>query len=551
MRWHELNIDITKLRGGKMPCPKCSHTRKDKKDPCLSVDVQEGLYNCHHCNWAGSAKPFEKKKEYTKPLPRLEKLSAKVLAWFENDRKISNDTLLRFGVTESKEKMPQFEGEVAVICLNYYRGEELVNVKFRGPKKAFKMNYGSELIFYNLNALQNETEAVICEGEIDCLSFHESGIHNSVSVPNGASKGSQKLEYMDNCWKSFEGIDKIVLAVDNDEAGRSLQEELARRLGKERCWLVTYPDGCKDANEVLVMYGKQAVKDLVKHAKQYPIEGVLTVEDLAETVVDYYDNGYPKGADAGIEGFSNHLNFIPGQLTMVTGIPGHGKDEFINAVSVGLAVNHDWKFGVIGFEESPDITITKLVEKYSGKAFDFRKERYHRMTKEQLEQGLLFVDNYYKFVNTDEVDVTVDGIIEKIIQMVKRFGINAVIISPWNCFDHNLKQGENETLYVSNVLGRLINCLKKYNLHCFLIAHPTKIQKDKNTGKYEVPTLYSISGSANFFNKTHNGITVYRDYETNITDVHIQKVKHSWLGKIGLCSFMFDTMTRQYVPINN
>ena len=545
MRWQELGIDISKVRGGKTICPKCSHTRKHKSDPCLSVDIQEGLFNCHNCGFSGSAKVYQK-KEFIKPLPRLEKVSEKVLNFFEG-RKISNNTLLRFGITEATEWMPLNQTESRVICFNYYRVGELINIKFRGQGKAFKMQKDAELIFYNLDAIKDETEIIICEGEIDCLSFHESGLFNSISVPNGASKGNQKLEYLDNCWREFEDKTKIILAVDNDEAGNSLREELSRRLGKERCFTVTYPEGCKDSNEVLVKYGKEAVNQLVKNARPYPLEGVLEVEDLAETVQDYFLNGYPKGFKCGISGFDDHLQFSEGQLTMVTGIPGHGKDEFVNAITTGLALNHGWKFGDICFEETPAIKVSKLIEKWSGKAFDFRKDLSHRMTSEQFEKGLLWVNEFYKFVNTDEVDVTVEGVVEKIEQMVKRYGINGVVISPWNCFEHNIQQGENETLYTSRVLGKLITCLRKYNLHCFLIAHPTKIQKNRDTGKYEVPNLYSISGSANFFNKTHNGFTVYRDED--ITDVHIQKVKQSWLGKKGLVTFKYNSFTRQYENI--
>lgn len=545
MRWQELGIDISKVRGGKTLCPKCSHTRKHKSDPCLSIDLAEGLFNCHNCGFSGSAKTWQK-KEYVKPLPRLEKVSQKVIEYFES-RKISNNTLLRFGITEAMEWMPKFETETRVICFNYLRDGELINIKFRGAGKGFKMQKDAELIFYNLDGIKNEDEVIICEGEIDCLSFGECLFTNCVSVPNGASKGNQKLEYLDNCWQYFEGKTKIILAVDNDEAGNSLREELSRRLGKERCFTVYYPEGCKDCNEVLVKHGKESVNQLVSNAKPYPLDGVLTVEDVAETVQDYFVNGYPKGYKAGIVGFDDLLQFSQGQLTMVTGIPGHGKDEFVNAITVGLALNHGWKFGDICFEESPEIKVSKLIEKWSGRAFDFRKNPDHRMTKEQFERGLLWVNDYYKFVNTDEVDVTVEGVVEKIEQMVRRYGINGVVISPWNCFEHNIKQGENETLYISRVLGELIRCIKKYSLHIFLIAHPTKIQKNRETGKYEIPNLYSISGSANFFNKTHNGFTVYRDEE--VTDVHVQKVKQSWLGQKGFCSFKYNSFTRQYENI--
>lgn len=548
--WQGLGIDISKVRGGKTICPNCSHTRKHKNDLCLSVDLQTGLYNCHNgCGFKGSAIIYQKpKKEYVKPAPRLEKVSEKIIKFFE-ERGISNNTILRFGITEANEWMPQFEKETQVICFNYYRNEELVNIKFRGAKKAFKMAKDAELIFYNLDSIKDESEVVIVEGEIDCLTMHECGIYNSISVPNGANKGNQKLEYLDNCWQYFENKTKIILAVDGDEAGNSLKEELARRLGKDVCYLVNYPEGCKDANEVLLKYGKESVLNLVKSATLYPLEGEITIEEMGETLIDYYENGYPPGCAAGIQGFDEYLTFVSGQLTMITGIPGSGKDEFVNNIITGLAINHDWVTGIFGYEEPPQITATKLIEKFAGKSFGFRKDQSQRVSQNEFERGLLFVDKYFKLINTDEVEATIDGIIEKAKQLVKRYGIKCLVISPWNCLEHNMERGESETSYISRVLGKLLSFIKKYGIHCFLIAHPTKLQKDKQTKKYEVPTLYSISGSAHFFNKTHNGMSIYRDFETNIVDVYVQKVKWSWLGKLGFCSFRFDTYTRQYISL--
>jgi hypothetical protein len=62
--------------------------------------------------------------------------------------------------------------------------------------------------------------------------------------------------------------------------------------------------------------------------------------------------------------------------------------------------------------------------------------------------------------------------------------------------------------------------------------------------------MYSISGSAHFFNKTDNGIAIYRDFETGIVTAYIQKIRYSWLGKLGSVEFTFDTNTRQYNPVN-
>ncbi len=193
INWNKYGIDVSKVRGGKSLCPKCSHTRKHKNDLCLSVDVDSGLFNCHNpgCEFKGCAVDFKPKREYLKPAPRLQKLSTQWVEYFEK-RGISNNTLLRFKITEAKDR----------VCFNYFRNDELVNIKYRSLDKQFALSKDAELIFYNLDAIKGESECIIVEGEIDCLTLHECGIYNVVSVPNGASKGNQKLEYLENTLKT-------------------------------------------------------------------------------------------------------------------------------------------------------------------------------------------------------------------------------------------------------------------------------------------------------------------------------------------------------------
>jgi twinkle protein len=544
----------------------------NEKTPSFNVSPAKNIYKCFGCGKSGDGISFlmehqklsfieaikwvadkfniemeevKTKKKYEPPIQRLEKLGTKSLDWFEKERKISNNTLLRFNITESKEWMPQFKQDAIAICFNYYRDGKLVNIKFRGPKKSFKLSKDSELIFYNIDAIKDEETAIITEGELDCLSLYESGIYNAVSVPNGAAPGNQRLEYLDNCWEYFERKTKVILMVDNDEPGKKLREELARRIGYEKCWQVGYPDGCKDANDILVKHGKAALASIVETAQQWPIEGLVTMDDMYETVVDFYEKGYPVGTDAGIYNFDDLLTFFPGQLTVVTGIPGSGKSEFIDWLMASIAKKHGWSWGVCSFENPPEFHVTKLAEKFTDKAFGFRKDIEHRMSPKEFEYAIGMIDQHFHFINLSLVDVTMDGLIAKAEELVKRKGIKGLLFDPWNCIEHKYG-GENETKYVLECLNKLIIFLEKYRVHGFLVAHPTKLRKDPQTKKYEIPTLYSISGSAHFFNRSHNGISVYRDFETNVVDIYVQKVKWSWLGKTGFCSFHFDTFTRKY-----
>jgi len=544
----------------------------NEKTPSFTISPSKQIYKCFGCGKSGDAIQFiidheqlsyvgaieylakkynvnieqEGKREYVKPQPRLEKVSKEIIDWFENDRKISNDTLLRMKITESREFFPQLKQESPAICFNYFRDDELVNIKYRGKKKSFKLEKDAELIFYNLDALKGEKEAVIVEGEIDVLTMVECGIYNAVGVPNGTAKGNLQLQYLDNSWEAFENLESVIICVDDDEVGRLLKEELGRRIGKEKCKVVVYPEGCKDSNEVLCKLGKDAVKELVHFSKPWPIEGIIPMDDMFEEILSFYDNGYPPGAKSGLDGFDQLLTFFPGHLTIVTGIPGHGKDEGTNELMVDLATNEGWKWGVFNFEEPASIHSTKLIEKFKKKAFSFRKNPDDRISRREFEHGILQVEQHFHFVNISQVDVTMQGIIKKAVELVKRHGIKGIIINPWNYLEHKKTFGQSETEYISEMLTILCNFLWKYGVHCFLVAHPYKMQKDKKTGKYEVPTLYSINGSAHFYNKAHNGLCFYRNFDTGITDFHVQKVKWYWLGEVGWASYQFNVNTRQF-----
>ena len=555
----------------------------DEKSGSFKIKPSEGFYKCFGCGKSGDTITFimehkkvnyataikelaakynievieekqEDRKEYAKPTERLEKLSKNTIDYFEKNRKITNNTLLRFKVTECVEWMPKAKKEIQAICFNYYQNDNLVNIKFRGKNKDFKLHKDSKLIFYNIDAIDGTEDAIICEGEIDAMSYYEANEYNVVSVPNGAGAGNLKLEYLDNCYKYFDNKKRIYISTDDDEAGRRLSEELCRRLGKERCLLMQYPEGCKDANEVLIKFGKNAVKSLKENAKLYPLEGESTMEDILPTLKDYYLNGYPKGSNSGILDEigekDSFVTFIPQQLTMVTGINGHGKDEVVNAICMGLSKKEGWKTAICQFEENTEITASKLLEKYSDKAFDFRKDPNNRISIQQFNEGVGFVSEYFKLMNVDEMETSMDSILEKAKQMIVRYGINCLVISPWNCIEHMIPNGMPETTYISLTLSKLTSFIKKYQIHCFLVAHPTKMQKNLATKKYEIPTLQNISGSVHFANKTHNGICVYRNFDDGTTEVHIHKVKFYWLGRVGMRLFQYDSLTRKYFPLD-
>ena len=145
---------------------------------------------------------------------------------------------------------------------------------------------------------------------------------------------------------------------------------LARRLGPERCWRAMWPEGCKDANDVLMAHGPQVLQQCIAAAKPYPIEGILEVADVAADVMLLYEQGLPRGVSTGSPSIDPYYTVKPGELTLVTGIPSHGKSEWLDWLMVQLAKLQGWVFAICSPENLPlPRHISKLAEKYVGLPF--------------------------------------------------------------------------------------------------------------------------------------------------------------------------------------
>jgi len=481
-------------------------------------------------------------------------------------RSISEQTVKQFKITQSDTYFAQIGEKAQSINFNYYKNNQLVNVKHRAvDKKAFGLEKGCELVLYNLDNVEKDKDYIfITEGEFDALALGEfyQSPKNILSVPNGASTGrKQNLTYLDN--NVFDGK-KLYLLFDDDRAGKLLTDAFISRFGSHRCLVPTYPKGCKDLNDVLITYGNDGVATTLESFKYPNITGITDVRDFEHKIWDYWENGYPKGDRVGLQGLDPLLSFRGGELTMVTGISGSGKSEFLDYIMVELSKQHDWKWAVCSMENPGDIHTTKIIEKYlkanltdiydseTGEIF------YHKADREQIKEALAFSYNYFNYIEhaTTLKDgekhrsvLSIDYILDQAKKLVSMYGTKGLVIDPWNTIEHDIKNNELETNYVSRILSKIIAFAEDYNVHVFLVAHPTK--GVTINGVDRVATLNDISGSGNFFNKTHNGISVFREKDKdknpdNLVEVHVQKVKFKFVGTLGSCKLEYDLRTGNY-----
>tara|TARA_R110000782_G_scaffold97886_1_gene182964 strand:- start:297 stop:1985 length:1689 start_codon:yes stop_codon:yes gene_type:complete len=506
----------------KLKCPKCSPDRKNKGDKPLSINLSKGMYNCHHCGWKGNVK-IKQKPVYTKPVLHSTDLPDKIVNYFEG-RGISLATLIHWKVSHSTEFFPQTSSKSMAVNFNYFKEGELINIKFRDSQKNFKLVSGAELIFYGLDSIKDSERIYIVEGEIDALSFHEAGLFSVCSVPNGASKGNQKLDYLDNCWEYFVDKKEIILCTDNDEAGLTLRGELARRLGKYRCKYVDF-GAYKDANEIINKESASFLMDVISKAKNFPLEGILNIDDIWDNVLNYNKNGI-KNYSLGLGDSASYLNVSLGEWTVCTGIPNSGKSDVVDQISANLALTKGFKTAFFAPESFPyEGHIKRIANKLNEKECD----------NETLNLSKDFIEEHFHFVKIDLVNLTLKSILDNFRQLVFQKGINICVIDPWNQLDHSEQKDHS---YIGRMLSEITQFCQQTNTHLFLVAHPRKMESEN--GVYKVPTPYSISGSADFFNKAYNCMTVYRklnersEYDSDLVEVHIQKVKRKENGSQGV-----------------
>tara|TARA_B100000212_G_scaffold148964_1_gene111956 strand:+ start:431 stop:2155 length:1725 start_codon:yes stop_codon:yes gene_type:complete len=530
-------------------CPLCSSDRKPPKQKlkCASYDWQTGLGTCHNCNTTFQLHTYKRKgdsiKEFIRPVN--ENISpvknTKVEDWFKS-RGINKNTLQNLKISEGLEWMPQTGKEENTIKFNYFIGNDLINIKYRDGRKNFKLFKGAEKVFYNINSIVGYNSCIIVEGEMDVLSFHEAGIRNVVSVPNGATVNNNNLDYLDNCIDYFDDKEKIILAVDKDEAGQALQQELIRRLGAEACFIIDFDD-CKDANEYLIKYGTKRLSKLVQEAKAVPLENVTTFNDIEGEVTDFVKNGFKKGYQVGLQNFDEIFSTYTGQFITVTGIPSSGKSDFVDQMVVGYNQNYQWKTAFASPENAPTfLHAHKLMRKVWQ---DMPQKSDIGGAKWKSIAG--HVNDNFFFIDMERY--TLESVLKKGAELVKRKGIKCLVIDPFNKIrDVNCKT-DDVNKYTMEYLTKIEIFAKKYDVLVIVVAHPTKMYKDKD-GKIEEPTMYNIKGGGEWYDASYHGLLIHRDYDNKTVKAKVLKVKFQNLGENGAeAHFKWEYKSGSFVPI--
>ena len=534
---------VTRVKGNELDftfCPYCHGGRRRDKNT-FAINLDTGMYKCLRasCNAEGNfitlSRDFDfslgndfdeyyNRRRKFRRLPKLEKVEPKDKAVeFMESRGISES------VTNKYELTVQTDNENVLVFPFRDENNDLQFVKYRninfngkGNKEWCEKDCKPILFGMNQCNLENKT-LVITEGQIDSLTLSECGIENAVSVPNGAL-GFTWIPY---CWDWFTGFDNLIVFGDFENGSMTLLPELKKRFKGQikAVQEIDYKD-CKDANQLLMQHGKQAVIDAVHNAKLIPVTQVKQLADVE--YVDIYS--LPK-ISTGIKSLDKLLGGLYyGQTILLSGRRGEGKSTFMSQIIAESLEQDNPVFIYSGelndyyFKNWLDLQLAgprNLITSRDRLGFEY--QTITRSTVDKISDW--YRDKAYIYDNNIIDSDEMEDLLKVIEKSIMQYGIKLV------CVDNlmtALEVDARDDLYraQSKFVGNLTKLAKRYDVVVILVAHPRK--------QNMALTNDDVSGSADITNRVDvvMNYTTTKDRDLSKDERILSITKNRLTGKI-------------------
>lgn len=476
---------------------------------------------------------------------RSAELSAAVVA-FAAGRRISVRTLERLPVASATVFFPELERKSEALAFRYMDGWKARAV----PDKAFVAGKGFKLSFWNLPAVlkANPDTVYLTEGELDAVALVEAGIpHDRVlSVPNGAvervteaPKEVRGYSYVDEALKAgLSRVKKFVWCGDNDAPGLSLRSDMASVLGMGRFWFVDWPEGCKDANDVLKHEGGQFLREMVSEGcLPWPVDGLFKLSELPEPpVLTLWNPGFGE--------WESKVRLAPRTMSVVTGHPGHGKTQLFTQIWFNIVRTYCVPMAVASFETRAKPHIRRYLRTLLTGKLEKDCDELERAKADK------WIEDRYLFMVHPDGRPTLKWFLDMAEVAVVRYGARIIQLDPWNRLEASRGRDQSETDYIGMCLREFHTFCHDMNVHGQILAHPAKMDGSR---RGQAPGLEDISGSKNWENMVDQGFVVHRpkmfDGKARVTEaeLHYRKARFEELGYPCVLDLKFKPDQGKYV----
>lgn len=527
-------------------CPLCGDEGHHSKRTDGAFDEAKGVGHCFCCgaNFMAAKWKYKPSSEQMKQKPEISLGSypSSIMAYLKQ-RGIKPETMHRLGVGWAELPADTPDGKKTFMAFRFMEQGVVYNVQYKSPDKEFRFEKGCRIIPYNIDAVLGADTVYITEGMMDTAVLVQCGYESVISLPNGCGT---RMSCFDPYREHFSGV-RIVYAGDTDEKGNEKRKEVAKYFAENEFYYVDWMGG-KDANDVLLAEGEDAVRRCMENVcEQMPV-GVATIDDEVEAFRELVDNGVPRFPGIKLHGFAHLVRFEPGRLMVISGFPGAGKSSFADYLMMSLAVQQGWKAAVYSPEKYP----MSLHYYELGQILMGREMSVKNFTPQALDRGFRFLrENIF---HISEENNSIEDILASATQLVRQKGIRVLLIDPFNYIELPVLSGANDTQKISYVLKRMVDFGHKEKVLVILVAHPKKPQTEgKGSLQSQLPSLYDIAGSADFYNKCDYGLILQRERRDEYTKaapltwIHVLKIRFRHLGQIGKRAFGFDNTCGRFV----
>ena len=459
------------------------------------------------------------------------------MMWLQEVRKLDLGVLSAMGVRATDHPTMG-----RVVALQYFRDGKPYAAKFRSvEKKDWRSSQGvTRGLYHDQGLALGRGPIVITEGEIDAITCVQAGYDRSVSLPDGWTVDGGKRDVLVQYEAALRDSPYVIVAGDNDEAGASLPRAVANILRGHDVRYVTWPEGCKDANDVLVKHGAGEVDRCLSEAKRMDPEGgfITGISDLPPMPAR-------RVLRSGLKALDFVLAFEVGAMSVGTGTPGSGKSTLTTFAAYHIAMYERVRVGFLSFETHPYRTrdhLTRLAN--GGKPWADLSDLEQAQMGHTLDRSFRIAHRTY-----DAGGHNLGWLKEMIYTLAVRDNCKLIIVDPWNELEHMPEPGENMTSYINFALQQIRVWAEQYDTHICLVAHPRKMATE---GKPRSPTGYDIADSAAFFNKPSLGFSVHMDGDAEKAESYVTltawKVRDTQLYGIekGSSRLEFNTKTMAY-----
>lgn len=561
-------VDIDLSKEGKTQCPRCRHNGRDRSQNNLMVygldenGKHRGSF-CFCCEWTFPSQEWieengqvEEEIELVGTIFNDEvyaKLKGITGVDSRNYRGIRTDISKSFGVRYS------YSEEDGSVVATYYpctKDSKLVGQKVRHHPKRFEAigETGKDCdLFMQFKFPTHKDTVVICAGEVDALSLYQvladnqtNKKFNSAAVVSPTIGESGAWKQIQTHYKFFEKHSKIVVCMDEDEAGRQAAEKICKVLPRGKVYIMRLR--YKDCNEYVEKGKEQELVNDFWAAKPWTPSGVHASSTLYDAALNYTNVErltLPPFMKKAADMFGG--GWVKNELSVIFAQTSQGKSLFVDTCVNHWVMNETKEVvGVMSLEATKDKYATNIISRYLGVNLNSlsgpeRLEYLKRPDiKAKVDEFLCDETGKSRFYVYDSRGAGLEDTKASILEMVIQLGVTVLVADPYSDLTAGTSLEEQESFVAW--LKKLI--LEYPQLSVVLICHTRKL----SSNAAGVLTESDIIGSSTVMKSAAQTISIERDklHENpilrNVSKVTIHKNRHG--ASTGLaCEVFFDYKT--------